>query len=117
MSDVKIVAKRSDLPSFKCRACGSCCRRLDLQASVYKYLDRGDGVCLHFDGKTNLCNIYEERPDICRVDQQFVAFANYLTIRQYLALNYLGCRALRDSLKIEATSSPGSLDQQHSRRI
>lgn len=91
-------------PTFKCQACGSCCRRLDIQSSVYKYLDRGDGVCLHFDESANLCQIYEDRPEICRVDQQYENFADYLTVRQYLALNYLGCRALRVSLKNRASS-------------
>ena len=49
--------------SWQCKKCGSCCR------FVFKTpLDRGDGVCKHLEEDTNLCKIYDNRPDICKVE-------------------------------------------------
>lgn len=40
-------------------------------SKVTKYLDRGDGTCKYFNEKNMLCNIYDDRPDICRVELQY----------------------------------------------
>lgn len=53
---------------FFCAQCGECCRHIDLVPQLTDF-DRGDGVCIHLDG--NLCNIYESRPIICRVDEMY----------------------------------------------
>ena len=37
--------------------------------SIYRELDRGDGVCRYLKG--NLCSIYEDRPLLCRVDESY----------------------------------------------
>ena len=48
---------------FLCSSCGACC----LAAGSNNLMpDRGDGACIHLN-KNNKCNIYEKRPDICRV--------------------------------------------------
>ncbi len=49
--------------AFPCTRCGLCCRHL-----LGGTLDRGDGVCRHLDEASDLCGIYEERPEICNVD-------------------------------------------------
>jgi len=48
---------------WECEKCGDCCRYVRL---VSKDLDRGDGTCKHLNDD-NLCSIYYERPEICRV--------------------------------------------------
>ena len=49
--------------SFPCTKCGACCR------SVHGTpLDRGDGACVHL-GEDNACRVYDERPEVCRVDE------------------------------------------------
>lgn len=60
--------------NWTCTKCGSCCwfsgRVLAAMepetAAAHAFLDRGDGLCAHFDEETNLCRIYDERPAICR---------------------------------------------------
>lgn len=49
---------------FNCDKCGLCCRSLHL-SELYHDLDKGDGVCIHLDEKTNLCRIYHSRPEKC----------------------------------------------------
>ena len=89
---------------FPCTACGACCRSLS-HAPIYAGLDRGDGICRHFDTGTNLCRIYEIRPKICRVTEMFEAFEDRLTWEEYVDLNLQSCRELRARTR---TPEPGS---------
>jgi len=59
---------------WQCKKCGSCCKILNTHLPkrkedqlVIKELNRGDGICRHLS-EDNLCMIYEDRPNICRVD-------------------------------------------------
>ena len=61
------------LKSFPCNSCGKCCRRVNLSDST-NYLDRGDGVCRNFNEVSNLCNIYNDRPLICRVEDYYKTY-------------------------------------------
>lgn len=61
------------MKSFTCTSCGKCCRRVNLSEQT-AYLDRGDGVCRHFEESTNLCSIYAERPLVCRVEDFYKTF-------------------------------------------
>ncbi len=62
----------------------------------YKHLDRGDGVCLHFNMETNLCSIYETRPVICRIDESYeLFFKDQMTLEQFYAINYKSCYMLK----------------------
>lgn len=53
---------------FPCSKCGECCRHINLIPQLSEF-DRGDGICIHLSG--NLCDIYEQRPEICRVDVMY----------------------------------------------
>ena len=55
---------------FPCTACGKCCRRVG-ESEQTAFLDRGDGICRHFDVLTHLCKIYENRPLVCRVEDYY----------------------------------------------
>jgi Fe-S-cluster containining protein len=57
---------------FPCTQCGECCRRVDASDQTRR-LDRGDGVCRHFDEATKACGIYDTRPLTCRVDDYYAA--------------------------------------------
>lgn len=59
--------------SFPCNSCGKCCRRVNL-SGLTNYLDRGDGVCRNFNEVSNLCNIYNDRPLICRVEDYYKTY-------------------------------------------
>ena len=36
-----------------------------------QFLDRGDSVCRYLNEQTNLCNIYENRPIVCRIEDYY----------------------------------------------
>ncbi|MFW2150399.1 YkgJ family cysteine cluster protein [Acinetobacter gyllenbergii] len=61
------------------------------------YLDRGDGVCHYYDLDTRLCGIYENRPEICRVDDYY---KKYLKERyvwdDFIDLNLIVCKQLNE---------------------
>lgn len=57
---------------FPCYACGQCCKNVD-KSNETKFLDRGNGVCRNFNEENMLCNIYEERPLVCRVEEYYKA--------------------------------------------
>jgi len=77
---------------FPCAQCGACCRHIDLIPQLAGF-DRGDGVCIHLCG--NLCRIYEDRPEICRVDAMYEKYFSGLYTRDaFYQLNLDVCRAL-----------------------
>lgn len=62
---------------FPCTACGKCCRRVNLSEQT-SFLDRGDGACQYFNEQTSLCNIYENRPLVCRVEDYYKTYLSHL---------------------------------------
>ena len=81
---------------FPCDRCGECCRHIERILQL-KYFDRGDGVCKYLDG--NLCSIYKNRPDICRVDKMYEQyFYNQYTREEFYRLNVLACNALKKNI-------------------
>lgn len=48
-----------------CIRCGECCRHISGIPELEKY-DSGNGVCCFL--KDNLCQIYENRPDVCNAE-------------------------------------------------
>jgi hypothetical protein len=61
-----------------------------------QYLDRGDGTCRHFDADRNACGIYQDRPDICRVDRQYAQnYARQMSWNEFVVLNHGVCMALQ----------------------
>ena len=87
---------------FPCNRCGACCRNVG-NVALYAHLDRGDGVCLHLNINTNLCRIYETRPQICRIADMFSAFEEHLTWQEYVDLNLQSCDALRTQRRAPET--------------
>ena len=82
---------------FKCDRCGLCCMNLKM-SELYGDLDRGDGICRHFDINTKLCAIYKERPEKCNIDKIYEKyFSGKLSREQYYQLNYEACKQLRYS--------------------
>ncbi len=67
----KMIAANATAESFPCSRCGECCRHINLILQL-AHFDRGDGVCIHL--RENLCSIYVDRPEICRVDKMFTKF-------------------------------------------
>jgi Fe-S-cluster containining protein len=96
---------------FPCNRCGLCCQHVGL-APETRFLDRGDGACRHLDTVSKDCRIYEQRPDICRVDRQYTLnYSRSLSWEQYVALNLEVCSALqaRTSLITTDRTTPHDL--------
>ena len=55
---------------FPCTGCGACCRHIESSEEL-KDFDLGNGTCKHLNTIDNSCNIYDTRPDICKVDKMF----------------------------------------------
>jgi len=83
--------------NFPCNQCGECCRRVHLLAETAS-LDRGDGTCRHFDDDFKRCRIYQQRPDICRVDRQYeLHYRPVMTWEDFVELNQSACKSLQSS--------------------
>lgn len=81
---------------FPCTRCGACCRNVSL-SPLTAWLDKGDGVCYHLDVETNLCSIYEHRPEICRVDIQYkINYQKDMTWNKFCAINNRYCEILKE---------------------
>ena len=80
---------------FFCDKCGLCCRHIKGIKELEGF-DKGNGVCKYLDEKTNLCEIYENRPLICRVDDMYHKYFNKIYSKQeYYKLNYNACKKLK----------------------
>lgn len=83
------------MKEFPCSGCGLCCQFVD-RVPELKALDRGDGICSKYDTENRQCQIYDTRPDICRVDRQYkLNYAGQLSWEDFIALNAKGCRQLQ----------------------
>lgn len=83
---------------FPCFECGKCCQNVHLSDET-RYLDRGDGICKHFDDLTRHCSIYHDRPDICRVDVMFEQrFKYFYSWDEYVQKNLQVCMMLLESV-------------------
>jgi uncharacterized protein len=78
---------------FPCNGCGLCCQNIG-QIDDLKEYDRGDGVCKFLNEKK--CQIYDERPLICRVDEMYdkVFYQHFLKEEYYLE-NAKACQKLQ----------------------
>lgn len=82
------------LEPFPCTSCGKCCENVHL-SSLTIHLDQGDGSCRHLDASTKLCTIYDDRPDICRVDLQYrESYQQIYSWNEFVALNLKSCEIL-----------------------
>ena len=80
---------------FQCTQCGECCRHIGSIQALREY-DAGDGVCIFLDRKTNLCNIYKNRPLICNVSEIYDKyFYQFYDEEEFLRLNYKVCKSLQ----------------------
>lgn len=90
---------------FPCTQCGLCCKHVYLAAET-QFLDRGDGTCRHYDSTGKNCTIYEERPDICRVDRQYtVRYCQQYTWDEYVTLNLQVCTILQEQERLAVFSA------------
>lgn len=100
-------------PRFECDRCGLCCRLIG-NVPQLKHFDRGDGVCVHLTSD-NLCDIYDNRPEVCSVERMYSRFAEKLTKDEYLDAMSRSCTMLKshfDELR-SAMSGAGVGEGEH----
>ncbi|ABM38049.1 protein of unknown function UPF0153 [Polaromonas naphthalenivorans CJ2] len=79
---------------FPCTKCGLCCSHVD-RSNQTKWLNRGDGACRYLNMDTNLCEIYENRPEICRIDSAYKYFSQKISLANYHKANAEVCNTLQ----------------------
>lgn len=83
---------------FNCTKCGLCCRQVG-KFPFMKSFAKEDGSCIHL--KNNLCDCYENRPEICNVDLMYEKyFSSKMTKDEWYALQEISCRKIRDDARI-----------------
>lgn len=80
---------------FPCAKCGLCCQHVDRSAHT-EWLNRGDGICRNLNMNTNLCEIYGDRPEICRIDSSYKIFSSQISFIKYHIANAEVCNALQE---------------------
>ncbi|SEP84070.1 YkgJ family cysteine cluster protein [Basfia succiniciproducens] len=81
---------------FPCNTCGQCCKNIRLSEQT-AYLDRGDGICRHFDALTHLCTIYETRPLVCRVEDYYKQNLSHIyEWDEFIEINLAICEQLQE---------------------
>jgi Fe-S-cluster containining protein len=82
------------IPKFPCNQCGACCRHVD-RAIETQFLNRGDGICRHYQVETKLCTIYATRPLICQVERQYeLNYQQLYSWQDFISLNREACLIL-----------------------
>jgi len=86
---------------FPCTSCGLCCQNISNIKELERY-DLGNGICKYFDSISNLCTIYENRPDICRVDKMFdLVYSKEFTQEEFYIGNAKVCNDLQEQYKMD----------------
>ena len=97
---------------FDCSKCGICCCHIHTPL-----IENIDGVCVNYNKETKLCNIYETRPNICRVEEGYdLYFKDVVNYEDYIKLNYQACQDLKDmfgEIKIRKIEMPSKSNKQH----
>ena len=90
---------------FPCVQCGLCCCHVDIVPELQNY-NRGDGVCCHL--KDNMCEIYEQRPEICNVQAMYKSkYRAIMDEKTFIKENLNACMKLAEGnpeilLKLES---------------
>ena len=86
---------------FPCSGCGLCCQNIS-NVDELKEFDLGNGVCKYFNFLDNSCDIYETRPDICKVDKMFdIKYNQYFSKEEFYIENAKICNSMQDKYKID----------------
>jgi Fe-S-cluster containining protein len=81
---------------FNCSGCGACCKRIGLQKDKFKELNfpyavNEKGWCEMLD-ENNKCKVYDNRPEICRMDKTYDNyFSKLMTRAEYYTVNTKLC--------------------------
>ena len=86
---------------FPCSSCGLCCQNIS-KVKELNHFDLGNGVCKYLNTKNNSCQIYETRPDICRVDKMFdIQYSQHFKKEDFYILNAKVCNDLQEKYNLD----------------
>lgn len=92
--------------AFPCTQCGLCCQQVWRSVET-QFLDRGDGICEHYLAQSRSCGIYDQRPDVCRVDlMYFQRYAGFCSWEDFVALNMSVCESLQSGRELDELLKP-----------
>lgn len=81
------------MDTFPCTKCGACCKSIEGIDFLKEY--NKDGICTQL--VNNICNIYEERPLLCRIDEAYDhIFFEYMSKEEYYQSNAKACNILQE---------------------
>lgn len=79
---------------FQCDKCGNCCRSIRGIPELAEF-DLGDGVCTHLT-RDNLCEIYNDRPLCCRIDDYYDAnLSEQMSREEWYQVNKQACENIK----------------------
>tara|TARA_B100001287_G_scaffold224084_1_gene193421 strand:+ start:831 stop:1142 length:312 start_codon:yes stop_codon:yes gene_type:complete len=84
------------MTKFLCSGCGACCLTV---GGKFGLPDRGDGVCANYNESTKKCNIYENRPEVCKMNKFYLKVKKYIPFmseKWFYKLNTKACHILID---------------------
>ena len=88
---------------FPCTSCGLCCQNIQ-NIDELKSFHLGDGICKHFDVVNKNCLIYENRPNICKIDKMFeLVYYKDFTKEEFYIANAHICNNLQKKYKIDSS--------------
>lgn len=100
------MAKGREASGFVCFKCGCCCTSSSDVPQLRGLLDR-TGNCRYFDPETRECQIYDDRPDACRLDAVFKTLPKGVSWEDFVYTSMLDCVYLRWSQGVpEPDDSP-----------
>lgn len=86
--------------SFPCSGCGLCCKKIS-EIQALKMFDTGSGVCLHLSSEGQ-CNIYETRPEVCRVGEMYEKhYKDSYSRNSFYEMNAIICNDLQQKNKLD----------------
>lgn len=93
---------------FPCTQCGKCCRVVGLSEEL-KHFDRGDGACKHLEEGSHHCLIYQNRPEICNVQQMYNKhYADQYNWDDFVAVNMEACKQIQNNPHIPWSGNANS---------
>ena len=79
---------------WECTQCGKCCENVKY---IVPNFALKDGTCCHLNVETRKCNIYFERPLVCRVDERHETNLKYFMSKdQYYTQQQIMCELVKE---------------------
>jgi hypothetical protein len=81
---------------FDCDQCGLCCRNVG-RVPGFKFLTNKNGECKYLNQETNLCMIYDKRPDFCNITKSYYKYyATEMSLEEFYQVNKAYCVKLKN---------------------